>query len=68
VPTGVNQACACCAATLCWALRHAAYLEARSRIRGSLDEDERSVRIRELLLRSFSSEAERYRARLLEDD
>jgi hypothetical protein len=52
---------------LCWALRHAAYLEARSRIRGSLDEDERSVRIRELLLRSFSSEAERDRARLLED-
>jgi lipase chaperone LimK len=52
-----------------WALRHAAYLEAKSRIAGTagLDEDERSMRIRELLLRSFSSDAERYRARLLED-
>lgn len=50
-----------------WALRHAAYLEAKSRIAG-LDEPERSVQIRELLLRSFSSEAERYRARLLEDE
>lgn len=53
-----------------WALRRAAYLGAKSRIMRTvgIDEDERSVRIRELLLRSFSSEAERYRARLLEDE
>lgn len=52
-----------------WALRHAAYLEAKSRIARTvgIDEDERSVRMRELLLRSFTSEAERYRARLLND-
>jgi lipase chaperone LimK len=53
-----------------WALRHAAYLEAKSRITRNtgLDDAERSMQIRELLLRSFSSESDRYRARLLEND
>lgn len=47
-----------------WALRYAAYLTARRPLAqdAGLDESECSVRIRELLLRSFSSEADRFRA------
>lgn len=53
-----------------WAARQAAYLQAKSQIthNASLDEAERSIRIRELLLRSFSSEADRFRMRSLEND
>lgn len=53
-----------------WSGRHAAYLAAKNAItqNAGLDESERSIRIRELLLRAFASEAERFRARSLEND
>ncbi|MEO7494939.1 MAG: hypothetical protein ABIT83_12655 [Massilia sp.] len=53
-----------------WHARHMVYLEAKRRILQApeLDESARVIQVRELLLRSFSSEAERYRARALEND
>ncbi len=53
-----------------WRLRFDRYLEAKGRILHDpgLDESERSIQVRELLLRAFPSEAERFRARSLETD
>lgn len=53
-----------------WRGRLDSYLAAKSRIvcDASLDESQKSIRVRELLLRAFPTEAERFRARSLEDN
>ena len=53
-----------------WRGRLDSYLAAKSRIvrDAGLDESQKSIRVRELLLRTFRTEAERYRARTLDDN
>ena len=53
-----------------WRSRFDSYLQAKTRIvrDASLDDAQKSIRVREPLLRAFPTEAERYRARSLEND